>query len=491
MAVYLDRSPGQALRAALYLRVSLDRYARLRARNDIEDRGSIPRQERTGRDLIDRMGWSLAAVRFDPIGASEYTAREREQWPEVLAMVDAGQLDVVVLWETSRGDRKLTTWSGFLDSCKARGVLIHILDHGETYDVRKPRDWEILAEEGIRNARESHKISSRVRDTKAELRLAGRPEGAITYGLRSVYDQQTGILLGREIDPEPADEVRYLFARRVEGAGTRELEAEMRERYPHRSWTRSNIGRMLRNVRYVGLIRDGDELRKAQWPAIIDPEMFWEIQEQNDANRATGARPYGAVHLCSYIATGACQGKLTWQQFKKAPARKPIYYCEKDKCVAVREDWLDEYIAAKVIAYWSRPGIRAALEKRAIESTEALAQLHSEREKLQARLAEIGREGATLPLVTVREMTRTVQQQLEQVQQRLESSMSVSARPLLEGDTEAEVEAAWHRLTVEGKIAAQRMIIRGTFQRIVVYSRGGGGWGSLDPRFIDAPYITR
>lgn len=483
------------LKAVLYLRVSLDRYARLRALAGSEDRGSIPRQERAGMDLIDRMpGWTLEAIKFDSESASQYAAREREQWPEVLAMIEAGQCNVVVLWETARGDRELTTWSGFLDLCAATGTLIHVIDHDTTYDVRKPRDWEILADEGVRNARESRKTSARVRSAKAHLRKTGRPDGPAPYGYRSIYDPGTGILLGREPDPATRRHAEWIFETFHGGDSIRRIKQEMLVRDPSRRWPAATIRHILRNPRYMGQLRDGEDWVTAQWEPIVDPGVWWEIQERMDANVKSGSRPAAAKWLCSSLATTPCSGYLTHVSDrqpsvqKRTAKRHPFYRCHQDGCVGIRADWLDGHIKSLVVGYWARPDIRTALAEHAEQSSTILAGLRKRRRELDARLVEIGHEGAALPMATVVAMTETVQAELSDVERRIERATPMSARPLLEGANLAEVEAAWDQMTVAGLVGAQREIIRGTLEYVRVHPRGRGGWRTFDPSVVDAPF---
>lgn len=481
------------LPAVLYLRVSLDRYARLRALAGAEDRGSIPRQERAGLDLIDRMPWTLLAKKYDPIGASMFTKGVREGWPEVLKMIEAGRVGVVILWESSRGDRVLTTWSAFLDLCAAKGVLIHILDDDTTYDVRKHRDWEHLAEEGVKNSRESRKISARVKSAKSHLRSIGRPEGSITYGYQSVYDEKTGILLRREPSPDAAQNVRWAFDQFAAGDSIRDLVEGLRQRDPARTWSRTGVRKLLLNVRVAGLLRDGDEIRKAQWAPIVDPKQFWDVQDRLEENARAGTRPGAVKHLCSGIATAPCGSTLGYVSERqsaqqKAGRSRPFYKCVRNGCVGIRADWLDDYVAARVVAYWARGDIRAALEAYAEKASTELSELKARRRVLEKRLVEIGREGVDLPLSTVREMTSAVAAELSDLARRIDSATPVSARPLLEGESLAEVEAAWHRMTLAGMVGAQREVIRGTLEGIRVRPRGKGFHREFDPSFVDAPY---
>ena len=48
----------------------------------------------------------------DPgLSASRFATKDRPEYKRLLADVEAGKLDVVVLWESSRGGRELAAWA--------------------------------------------------------------------------------------------------------------------------------------------------------------------------------------------------------------------------------------------------------------------------------------------------------------------------------------------------------------------------------------------
>jgi site-specific DNA recombinase len=68
---------------------------------------SINEQLESGRERVKAEGWHLAADPFrDKVSASRRSTRQRDDWPKLVAGVEAGQAGVVWLWESSRGDRK-------------------------------------------------------------------------------------------------------------------------------------------------------------------------------------------------------------------------------------------------------------------------------------------------------------------------------------------------------------------------------------------------
>ncbi|MQA27708.1 MAG: recombinase family protein, partial [Micromonosporaceae bacterium] len=94
-------SDDAILRAGIYARVSKDKRKRQRGR-------SVGEQETEARAACERRRWTVAEIYKDEDrSASRFAKKERPDWERLLADLDAGQLDVLVIWEPSRGDRTL------------------------------------------------------------------------------------------------------------------------------------------------------------------------------------------------------------------------------------------------------------------------------------------------------------------------------------------------------------------------------------------------
>lgn len=164
LALTLDyeASPeDRALRAALYGRQSKGKSA------------SIEEQLKLGQLRTVRQGWPVVAALSDGISASRFATRERDDWPRLLALVMAREIDVIWLWESSRGDRKLSSWAALLEACQERGIFVWVETHGRLYDLANPRDMRTLGEEGTDNVYESEKIASRTNRAKDTARHDG------------------------------------------------------------------------------------------------------------------------------------------------------------------------------------------------------------------------------------------------------------------------------------------------------------------------------
>jgi site-specific DNA recombinase len=77
---------------------------------------------------------------------------------------------VLWLWESSRGDRKLSSWAAMLETCREHKVGIYVVTHRRLYDMVNGREWKTLAEDRVDSQAESDKTSEWTR--QAAWRLA-------------------------------------------------------------------------------------------------------------------------------------------------------------------------------------------------------------------------------------------------------------------------------------------------------------------------------
>jgi site-specific DNA recombinase len=381
----------QQVRAGLYARVSDDQDERSR---------SVPQQRDALSALCGREGWRVAASYEEPDrSASRFSRKARPEWARLLADVSQGRIDVVVLWESSRGDRKLTGWSQFLDECRDRGVRIHVESHHHTYDLSVPRDWKTLAEEGIDSAYESEKTSMRIKRDLADAAANGRPHGRKAYGYLRVYDVKSG-RLDKQVPSEHAPVVREIITRIAGGDAVTAIWRDLNLRgIPGPSggkWARSTITRLvLEGVCYIGKRRhNGGPLLDGDWPAIVDEEVYWKAvavlsdpARKKAADRRGGIRPGAAKWLLSYIAACAkCGSPLGVRMRELKAGDVPYYRCPSGGgCAMMPVAFMDHAVSEAVIRWAARPGIYEEVMRRDdSEAGAALAEADSER----ARLAE-------------------------------------------------------------------------------------------------------
>ena len=120
-------------------------------------------------------GWHDRGFFTDKTSASKYAARARSDWPKLLKMLTGPDVNVLWLWESSRGDRKASTWLQLLETCEEHGVRLFVETHERLLDVSNAIDWKALASDGVDSELESRKTARRInRHVDAQIE-DGRP----------------------------------------------------------------------------------------------------------------------------------------------------------------------------------------------------------------------------------------------------------------------------------------------------------------------------
>ena len=340
------------LRAALYGRVSQDKHAGR----------SVSEQETESRAACQINGWTIEATYADnDISASRFTTKKRADWIKLVADLDAGKFDVLVLWEPSRGSRELTTWAALLDACRRRKVLVHVTSHQQTYDLSRPRDWRSLAEDGVDSAYESEKASQRIRRSMSANAIAGRPHGRTPYGYVRRYDPITKALVAQEIDPATAPIIREIVRRLAAAepviAVTRDLIARGVPSPAGKTWTRQNLRRVALNSTYIGQREYAGEVYDGDWAPLVEVDVWYAARRILMDPQRTVTKPGRYKYLLSYIARCAiCDEPLGAARRKGGTA----YFCPKYH-VSAGVDWLDEIVLPIVLARLSDKKLMAQL----------------------------------------------------------------------------------------------------------------------------------
>jgi len=462
-ALAQDVAP-RPLRAGIYDRVSDDRQGKSR---------SVQQQNEGNRAACEDNRWTVYDTYADPDrSASRFATKVRENWKRLLADLAAGRIDVLVIWESSRGDRKLATWAELLDTCRDNGVLIHVTSHHHTYDVRRRRDYKTLAEDGIDNADESEKLSERVRRGMADSRSQGRPHGRIPYGYERIYNEKNKELVEQRAKEPEATIVREIFTRVASGdpiiavatdlnAGRVKTEQAVRmltERpggVPSptgKRWARDVVRRIALNYIYVGKREFGGEILDGKWEELVDEETFHAARRVlTDPSRRT-TRPGRSKYLLSYLARCGCGSWLLVVPAHK-PGRRPYYRCERG-CTSMVVEWLDEHVTGVICARLSSPQASERLTRH--DDTQVLA-ARAEAATLRGRLDEFrlsAARGETSPASLAR-IEGELLPQVEAAERRaIAATVPVPVRDLIDGD--GDIRAAWDAMSV----AARREVVR-------------------------------
>jgi site-specific DNA recombinase len=247
------------MKAAIYARFSTDK----------QREASIEDQKRVCRDYAKRENLTIVRI-FSDEGESGSNA-ERPGYLEMLAAARNDEFNVILCEDVSR------LWRDEVEQPRCVAELRfydkHIIGINDGIDTRREGYEFLLAVKGAQNAGYRKDIGKRTHRGLAGKALNGEHTGGKAYGYRSTYtqgiDKRTGrpamLPTGREIDPDQAKWVRFIFQQYAQGHAPRTIARELNARKvasPGSTWKRtkrrcggwmgSAISNMLRNPLYTG-----------------------------------------------------------------------------------------------------------------------------------------------------------------------------------------------------------------------------------------------
>jgi site-specific DNA recombinase len=386
-----------------YLRVSYDRSGRERSPGE---------QHKENVTAAGNIGVTLGASYREAkaISASRYSDKVRDDFARLLADLGSGQFnaDVLVLWESSRGSRKVSEWVELIDVCERQGVSIFVTTHGREYHPGNARDRRSLLEDAVDSEYESAKGSARGVRAAAANAVEGKPHGRIAFGYQRRYDERTRVMIAQEPHEEEAPVILELFKRLEEGhsfkSSARDFEARGITNDSGLPFSPQHLRNMARNATYSGVRvhrpkkkpatarADGTPApsvsqAEATWPAIVSRETFLHVERMlSDPKRRT-TRPGRAKHLLSMIARCDVCDAVLCVTLKYRPDGD--YWCAKAGHVKCSKDKLDAYAEAAIIGYLSDPELYAKLNTNEKESSAELAQVRTQLAEARTELAEL------------------------------------------------------------------------------------------------------
>jgi site-specific DNA recombinase len=439
---------------------------------------SIDEQVTECTDDVAELGWELAGTYRDTVSASRYARKSRDDWPRLLAAVDAGELDAVVIWESSRGDRTLESWAGFLELCRTRGVLIRVTDDGETYDVRRPKHWKQLATDGVSNAYYSEETRQRNLRTARLTAAAGRPNGPVPFGYERHYHPRTRELLEQVPVAEEAAVVREVFRRVADGEPVKTLADGLNARgapAPGKwrggnRWTAHIIRELIRRKSYIGRrTHNGDpDTHSAVWPPIVDESLFWQANRVLSDRAARYWRPSRQQHLLSGIPVCNHCGEVFSGSMDARYGR--IYSCRGCGSRINDGDELEELVLAYTLGRLARDDVFATLKRQGEDADAELAAARGEAARLRDELAAWVADAAAgrVTRASFQSIEAGLVARIEQADRRADrAGIPPAVRELIDAGT--ELPQRWAAMP----LAAQRDVVAALVDVTVARGRRG------------------
>lgn len=483
---------AQTERAALYARISED---------ETGEALGVERQLQDARALALAHGWEIVAEFSDnDISATE--GAFRPGYAALVAAVDAGRLDRVVIYQSSRLWRNRRERAEGIERF-AKGCVSVAATRGQSLDLSTAYGRGIAGILGEFDTMESEVKSERVTSAAKQRAEKGDPNGAVPFGwVREVETNAQGGRIGARdvLDPETAPIVAEVCHRLLAGepllAVTAWLNAEgipapgaafnLRKRGrglanpDGTKWGKTSVRKLALRPQNAGLRlyhagRPDERLLPMKADPIISRDEWERLKSLlNDPTRKTqrgGARR----HLLSHTSVGRCGvcGGLLRSQTKRGRYGKPqtLYVCAERGCVGRNQASVDAKVSGAVVGRLAQADARDLLAPDDTTAHEALSRAAG----LRARLDEAADQFAD-GAITGDQLARITAKLRPQLAQAEQDAAAASTAPValladLAGDLAAE---RWEALSVAQRVAVVGVLLESV--EILPTTRRGPGF---------------
>ncbi len=351
-------------------------------------------------------GWTCLPDRYDDGGFTGGNM-ERPALQRLLADIETGKIDAVIVYKVDRLSRSLLDFAALMQTFeKHRVSFVSVTQQFSTATSMGRLVLNVL----LSFAQfEREIISERTRDKIAATRRRGKWAGGRP-------------LLGYDVDPRgskllineaEAVRVRAIFDLYLEHESLLPVVQELARRgWCNKRWQtrkgqerggqpfgRSSLHRLLTNVAYVGKVRYKDETHDGEHPGIVDLGIFQRVQAMLHRNGHSGGAPIRnqfAALLKGILRCVPCDCAMTPSHTTRGARRYRYYVC----AAAQRRGWdgcpsksipaaqIEQFVLEQIKCIGKDPALVQATVAEARKQEEArLAELEAERGILERDLA--------------------------------------------------------------------------------------------------------
>jgi len=475
----------ETIRCAIYTRKSTEEGLE-------QDFNSLDAQRESAEAYIASQrheGWVCLPDRYDDGG---YTGgnMERPALARLLADIEAGCIDCIVVYKVDRLSRSLLDFARIMETLDRRRVsFVSVTQQFNTTTSMGRLTLNIL----LSFAQFERKIiSERTRDKIAAARRKGKWSGGRPI-LGYDVDPRGGRLL---VNEDEAARVRAIFELYLEHEALLPVVKELDARgWRNKCWTtkkhhesgggpfnKVSLSYLLRNVLYIGKLTYGKEIHEGEHPAILDAEVFERVQALLHRNGTTSGRyvrnRFGAL-LKGLVRCVPCGCAMVHTHTKKGNKRYRYYVClnaqkrgwhncpSKSVPAAEMERFVVDQIRCvgkdHVLQTETFTQARALGEKRTRQLEAEKAALERELKRHAAALrrlvSQVEREDTPGRMVDLQERIRTAEQRATQVREEL---IAVGRELVDEREVARALEIfdpVWESLSSREKERAIRLLV--------------------------------
>jgi site-specific DNA recombinase len=481
------RIEAPAVRCAVYTRKSTEEGLE-------QEFNSLDAQREAGEAFIASQkseGWVCLPDRYDDGGFTGGNM-ERPAFKRLMAEIEAGRIDCVVVYKVDRLSRSLLDFTQIMESLERRGVsFVSVTQQFNTTSSMGRLTLNIL----LSFAQfEREIISERTRDKIAAARRKGKWSGG-----RPVLGYDVAPGEGRlVVNEDEAARVRAIYEAYLDRQSLIETIKELGARgWTNKRWitkkghesggapfNKHSLHSLLTNVLYIGRLTYKDEIHNGEHPAIVDEETFRRAGQILKRNGATGGRHvrnrFGAILKglikcvpcnCAMVPTHATKKNRRYRYYVCANAQKRGWHTCPSKSIPAGE--IEKFVVDQVRGIGRDPallvetlgGARAEAKARIKELEAERSGLERELKRHNAQMRELAGAASSSGATTDRmadllDRIRGAEERLTQVRDEL----TRLERGMIDEDEAARALAAfdpvWETLTLREQARVLGLLIQ-------------------------------
>ena len=281
-------------------------------------------------------GWVCLPSGYDDGGCSGGSI-QRPALQQLLADIEAGTVDCVVVYKVDRLSRSLLDFARIIERFQRHGVsLVSVTQQFNTTSSMGRLTLNVL----LSFAQfEREIISERTRDKMAAARRKGRRLGGVPVLGYDVQPTDKQLV----VNTEEAEQVRAMYELYLQHRGLVPVLRQIQRRgWRTKRWvtnkgielggspfTKSGLHRLLRNVTYTGKVSYKGTLYEGQHDAVVGAQLWQRVQEVLRDNYRAGAREgrnrYGAL-LQGLLRCTSCGTGMGHSCTQKKDGKRYRYY---------------------------------------------------------------------------------------------------------------------------------------------------------------------
>ncbi len=337
--------------------------------------------------------WSVVGAPYVDNDISATKGRPRPQYLALMAAVERGEIDVIVVWQQSRLWRNRRERADAIEVLQRAEVRI-VAIKGAELDLSTATGRMVAGVIGEMDAFESEVKGERVKRAMQQRAEMGLPNGGTRrFGFTAK---------GQETIPEEAELIRECARRVLEGeslsAVARWLESTGAKPPVAEHWERSSVRHFLLRPAMIGRrYHKGVDVAPAHHGAILDEVTWYAVREKLLANKRNSQSNTAKYLLAGIARCGDCGAKM-WSSSLQRNGKKYLYYaCLPKASGGCRKVFralhkTDDHVEKWFLGYLAREDVRRHLISADVPDAASIAQVERDIKAVETRMIEVAEE---------------------------------------------------------------------------------------------------